>query len=68
MSSAVLDMTCFLLCTDKPAGMSLEELTTAIANQSSVIVDQLAIRRAVETILEDVAVIGNHYKHKHAIA
>ena len=52
----------------KPAGMSFEELTAAIQNQASVPVDQQAVRRAVDTVLEDVHVSGNHVKHKHAIA
>ena len=49
-------------------GMTFEEMTAAIANQASVPVDQTAVRRAVETILEEVSVVGNHLKHKNAVA
>jgi hypothetical protein len=48
--------------------MTFEEMTAAIANQASVQVDQTAIRRAVDTILEEISVVGNHLKHKNAIA
>lgn len=48
--------------------MSFEEVTAAIQGQASVPVDQAAVRRAVETILEDVCVVGNQLKHKNAIA
>ena len=57
-----------LLWTGKPAGMTFEEMTAAIANQASVPVDQNAVRRAVDTILEEVSVVGQHLKHKNAIA
>ncbi|CAL8467630.1 g7168 [Coccomyxa elongata] len=56
------------LLISKPAGMTFEEMTAAIANQASVPVDQTAVRRAVETILEEVSVVGNHLKHKNAVA
>ena len=52
----------------KPAGMSYEELTAAMQAQASVPVDQAAVRRAVETVLEDVTVAGNRLQHKHAVA
>ncbi len=52
----------------KPAGMSYEELTAAMQAQASVAVDQAAVRRAVETVLEDVTVSGNHLKHRYAVA
>ena len=48
--------------------MSYEELTAAMQAQASVPIDQAAIRRAVETILEDVNVTGSHVKHKYAVA
>ena len=48
--------------------MSYEELTAAMQAQASVPVDQAAIRRAVETVLEDVTVSGNHLKHRYAAA
>ena len=52
----------------KPSGMTFDELTKAIQEQATVTVDQGQVRRAVDTILEDVAVLGNQIKHKSAIS
>ena len=52
----------------KANGMTFEEVTKAIQEQATVPVDQAQVRRAVDTILEDVAVLGNHIKHKSAIS
>lgn len=52
----------------KPNGMTFDDLTKAIQEQATVTVDQAQIRRAVDTILEDVAVLGNQIKHKSAIS
>ena len=48
--------------------MTFEDVTKAIQEQATVPVDQAQVRRAVDTILEDVAVLGNHVKHKSAIS
>lgn len=48
--------------------MTFDDLTKAMQEQATVTVDQGQIRRAVDTILEDVAVLGNQIKHKSAIS
>lgn len=57
-----------LAAAGKPNGMTFEDVTKAIQEQATVPVDQAQVRRAVDTILEDVAVLGNHVKHKSAIS
>jgi len=48
--------------------MTFDDLTKAMQEQATVTVDQGQIRRAVDTILEDVAALGNQIKHKSAIS
>lgn len=48
--------------------MTFDDLTKAMQEQATVTVDQGQIRRAIDTILEDVAVLGNQIKHKSAIS
>ena len=57
-----------LAAAGRPNGMTFEEVTRAIQEQATVPVDQAQVRRAVDTILEDVAVLGNQIKHKSAIS
>ncbi|CAL5219531.1 g1382 [Coccomyxa viridis] len=56
------------LLISKPHGMTFDELTKAVQEQATVTVDQGQVRRAVDTILEDVAVLGNQIKHKSAVS
>ena len=48
--------------------MTFDDLTKAIQEQATVTVDQGQIRRAVDTILENVTILGNQIKHKSAIS
>lgn len=51
---------------DKPSGMAVEALVEAINAQASMPVSAGAVRAALQTATQDIMLIGNLAKHKHA--